>query len=76
MLRILVSSCRRIFKFSIYRADSSFALLTQDTDRNTLNNSYMMTSSNGNIFCVTGPMCAEFTGNRWIPLTKASDAGL
>ena len=34
----------------------------------------MMTSSNGNIFRVTGPLCGEFTGHRWIPLTKASDA--
>ena len=36
----------------------------------------MMTSSNGNIFRVTGPLCGEFTGHQWIPLTKASDAGL
>ena len=36
----------------------------------------MMTSSNGNIFRVTGPLCGEFTGHRWIPLTKASDTGL
>ena len=36
----------------------------------------MMTSSNGNIFRVTGPICGEFTGHRWIPRTKASDAGL
>ena len=35
---------------------------------------YMMTSSSGNIFSVTGPLCGEFTGPRWIPLTKASDA--
>ena len=35
-----------------------------------------MTSSNGNIFLVTGPLCGEFTGHRWIPLTKASDAEL
>ena len=34
----------------------------------------MMTSSNGNIFRVTGHLCGEFTGHRWIPLTKASDA--
>ena len=34
----------------------------------------MMTSSNGNIFRVSGPLCGEFTGHRWIPLTKASDA--
>ena len=36
----------------------------------------MMTLSNGNIFRVTGPLCREFTGNRCIPLTKASDAEL
>ena len=34
----------------------------------------MMTSSNGNIFRVTGPLCGEFTGYWWIPRTKASDA--
>ena len=28
----------------------------------------MMTSSNGNIFRVTGPLCGEFTSHRWIPL--------
>ena len=33
---------------------------------------YMMTSSNGNIFRVTGHLCGEFTGRR----TKASDAEL
>ena len=31
---------------------------------------------NGNIFRVTGPLCGEFTGHRWIPHTKASDAEL
>ena len=36
----------------------------------------MMTSSNWNIFHVTGSLCGEFTGHRWIPRTKASDAGL
>ena len=37
---------------------------------------YTMTSSIGNIFCVTGPLCGEFNGHRWIPLTKASGAEL
>ena len=37
---------------------------------------YMMTSSNGNFFRVTGFLCGEFTGHRWIPRTKASDAEL
>ena len=36
----------------------------------------IMTSSNGNIYRVSGPLCEEFTCNRWIPLTKASDAEL
>ena len=36
----------------------------------------MMTSSNGNIFCVTSPLCEEFTGHRRIPLKKPSDAEL
>ena len=35
---------------------------------------FMMTSSNGNIFRVTGHVCGEFTGPRWIPRTMASDA--
>ena len=38
--------------------------------------SHMMTSSNGNIFRVTGPLCGELIGHRWIPRTKASDAEL
>ena len=50
-------------KRSIY----SFLLMFQIT---------MMTSSNGNIFRVTGPLYGEFTGPRWIPRTKASDAEL
>ena len=35
-----------------------------------------MTSSNGNIFRVTGYLWWEFTGHRWIPRTKASEAEL
>ena len=37
---------------------------------------FTMTSANGNIFCVTGPLCGEFTSHQWFPLTKASDAEL
>ena len=35
-----------------------------------------MTSSNGNVFRVTGPLWGESTEHRWIPLTKTSDSGL
>ena len=33
---------------------------------------FMMTATNGNIFRVTGPLCGEFTGHLWIPLTEDS----
>ena len=36
----------------------------------------MMTSTNENIFRVTGLLYGEFTGPWWIPSTKASDAEL
>ena len=36
----------------------------------------MKTSSNRNISRVTGHLCGDFTGLRWIPCTKASDAEL
>ena len=35
-----------------------------------------MTSSNGNIFRVTGLLWGEFNGHRWIPLTKVNHAEL
>ena len=37
---------------------------------------FMMTSSNGNIFLVTGPLWGESTGHQWIPLTKAINTEL
>ena len=37
---------------------------------------FKLTSSNGNIFRVTGPLWGESTRHRWIPLIKASDAEL
>ena len=47
-----------------------------DETRQVIERQGMMTSSNGNIFRVTEPLCGDFTGHRWIPLTKASDAEL
>ena len=38
--------------------------------------SYDIVTSNGDIFRITGPLCGEFIGPRWIPLTQASDAEL
>ena len=36
----------------------------------------LMTSSNGSIFRVTGPLGGKLTGHRWIPLKKANVAEL
>ena len=44
--------------------------------REIYHNPNMITSSKGNIFRVTGHLCGEFTGQRWISRTKASDAEL
>ena len=54
---------------------SSSSTLPSDSHQITAQ-SNMMTSSNGNIFRVTGPLYGEFTGHRWTPRTKASDAEL
>ena len=38
-------------------------------------NFIMMTSSNGNIFRITGHLCGEFTGHRWIPRSNGQWLG-
>ena len=43
---------------------------------NFMSNYHMMTSSNENILRVTGHVCWEFTGHRWISRKKAGDAEL
>ena len=53
-----------------------FHQLVSDMHMNCTNGRIMMTSSNGNIFRGTGHLCGKFTGPRWIPHTKASDAEL
>ena len=37
---------------------------------------FMMMSSYGNICRVTGPLWGEFSGHRWLPMTKASNGEL
>ena len=63
-----------------HRSDTGIAPVLAKTDTTRIPRTpmynYIMTSSNGNIFRVTGPLCREFTGNRWIPPTKASDSDL
>ena len=65
---IFLHVCRPTLQHTIlYTWDTSFFVTFQPT---------MMTSSNGIFFRVTGHLCGEFTGPRWIPHTKASDAEL
>ena len=59
---------------TMWRCGTGALLQTKWLDAYSVPN--MMTSSNGDIFRVTGPLCWEFTGPRWIPRTKASDAKL
>ena len=54
------------WRFSTTDYRSSHVTMQQD----------MMTSSNGSIFRVTGPLWRESTGHRWISLTKVSNAEL
>ena len=60
----------------IYCFDREFRYNTVLIFRNPRYRIVMMASSNGNILRVTGHLCGEFTGDRWIPRTKASDAEL
>ena len=59
-----------------YRSSISELTAWRRTDGRPSSEPVMVTSSNGNIFRVTGPLCGEFTGGRWIPRAKASDAEL
>ena len=48
--------------------------ISYDISRGPIPRLFMMTSSKGNIFRVTGHLCGDFNGPRLIPHTKASDA--
>ena len=73
---------RVVYEISSVISDSPTILFYQmvwfkpTTDISRTLTAHMMTSSNGNIFRVTGPLCGELTGPRWILRTKASDTGL
>ena len=63
-------------QYDFHRMYVSSVLVAFKSDLVSLIIEHMMTSSNGNIFRVTGPWCWEFIGHRWIPHTKANDAEL
>ena len=51
-------------------------ILQYDVFLTNIDHHHLMTSSNGNIIRVTGHLCGEFNGLRWIPHTKANDVEL
>ena len=71
----LLATCGR-WKTAVWSMYGDRAPVNLQTARKSTTRMYMMTSSNGNSFRVTGPLCAELTGHRWVPLPKASDAEL
>ena len=74
MLRYCFNQASFVKKiFLVIKFDKNFALLLFHSRSWS---PLVMTSSNGNIFRVTGHLCGEFTSHRWIPRTKASDAEL
>ena len=81
LLQITVVWCRAPNShLGLIRSPTLLLILDSIVDRLVLGllqlSGFMMTSSNGNIFRVTCLSWRESTGNRWIPLTKASDAEL
>ena len=62
--------------YSIYQVMYHFCLAGNGVANAFSSSQAMMTSSNGKQFPVTGPLCWKFTGYRWIPRAKASDAEL
>ena len=77
LISVRIRWCYRCILSGLFIETSKILLITDQLSPTTRPwEQDMMTSSNGNIFPVTGHLCGEFTGHRWIPLTKASDAEL
>ena len=62
---IIANACKRLCFLKIQLVEDWYLCLFPKSAL------IMMTSSNGNIFRVNGPLCGEFTGHRRIPRTKA-----
>ena len=60
-----------LFKMEIYKESMLFDSICDKSWRK-----FIMTSSNENVFRLTGPLWGESTGHQWIPLAKASNAEL
>ena len=63
-------------KTNAHNVNQPDSTIPENIIREATQTAVMMTSSNGDIFRVTGHLCGEFTGPRCIPRIKASDAEL
>ena len=45
-------------------------MISKETEEQIITAYFMMTSSNGNIFCITGHLCGEFTGPGEFPAQR------
>ena len=70
------SQCKPFEVFNMVKHHAAMSCLGWGTTWRHMVMVMMMKSSNGNIFCVTGHWCGEFTAQWWIPRTKASVAEL
>ena len=75
ILQITLSNWKKSFIFQL-KSHCNVFIGVQLTISQHWFSSHMMRSSNENIFRITGPLCREFTGHRWFPLTKASNTEL
>ena len=73
MIQFFIEVCSLGFDWQYVVVGSGSGLVTHRWQAITWT---MMTSSNGNIFRVSGHLYGEFTGRRWIPRRKTSDAEL
>ena len=64
LLTHLASSHNLLTHSCLLTLDTIMPIHTHLTNAHTNKGLHMMTSSNGNIFRVTGPLCGEFTGHR------------
>ena len=82
VVQFVLLNCARIYIFASENSNSNHQIIIIDLMCCVLlcksgfitHREIIMTSSNRNIFRVTGLCCGEFTGHRRIPRTKASDA--
>ena len=66
-----LANCRAIAQFMVLKFlfSSNTEVVSCTVDKRL--SPCMMTSSNGNIFRVAGPLCGEFTGHRWLSRTHS-----